>query len=59
MGFQIKPYLRYVRTWRNIADGPSRGAGLGYLDQTVPVLPKPEKGDWRELPDAFYLKTAG
>ena len=59
LGLQIKPYLRYVRTWRNIADGPSRGAGLGYLDQQAPVLPKPEKGDWRELPDAFYLKTAG
>ena len=59
LGLQIKPYLRYVRTWRNIADGPSRGAGLGYLDQSAPVPPKPEKGDWRDLPDAFYLKTAG
>jgi len=64
LGFQIKPYLRYVRTWRNIADGPSRGAGLGYLDQSAQGLPQkekqpPGKGDWRELPDDFYLKTAG
>ena len=62
LGTRIKPYLRYVRTHRNNADGPSRGAGLGYLDQSKAVVPKDEKldtGRWDELPDTFYLKTSG
>jgi hypothetical protein len=37
-----KTYWRYVRTWRNVADGPSRGFGLG---------PAPHNG---ELPGIFH-----
>jgi hypothetical protein len=62
LGTRIKPYLRYVRTHRNNADGPSRGAGLGYLDQSKAVVSEEKSGDtgrWDELPDAFYLKTSG
>ena len=59
LAFGIKTYLRYVRTHRNVADGPSRGQPLGYAAGPPPVLPERSGGAWNMLPDVFYLKTAG
>ena len=58
IGTGIKFYYRYVRTHRNVADGPSRQQPLGYAGQT-PVVPDSHTGAWSELPDVFYIKTKG
>ena len=49
-----KFYWRYIRTHRNHADGPSRGAPLG-------VAPKSQDDMAQDLqlPDIFYQKTSG
>ena len=59
---QIKLYLRYVRSERNVSDGPSRGESLGYAGGTkhpAKEPPKTETGSvepqWDHLPTAFQL----
>ena len=49
-----KFYWRYIRTHRNHADGPSRGAPIG-------VAPKDQEkmGKEMDLPEVFYQMTRG
>ena len=56
LGMGIRFYWRYVRTHRNVADGPSRGQALGYAG-TLPDLP--QNASSPDLAQVFYLKTQG
>ena len=58
LGMGIKVYWRYIRTHRNVSDGPSRQKPLGYAGE-APVLPEAGEGAWNQLPKVFYLKTRG
>ena len=59
VGIGVRAYWRYVRTHRNVADGPSRGQALGNAG-TVPILAEPVGCEaWNVLPSVFYLKTRG
>ena len=62
LGMGLKLYWRYIRTHRNVADGPSRQKPLGYAGEAPVVIPEEESGTksaWNQLPRAFYLKTKG
>ena len=53
LGCNMKLYWRYMRTWRNHADGPSRGYPIG----VAPKISKEEEQDssaLKHLPEIFY-----
>jgi hypothetical protein len=53
LAHKVKFYMRYIRTHRNPADGPSRGKPIGYGSDP----PVATTGLWSVLPD-FYRKVA-
>eukprot|EP00974_Lingulodinium_polyedra_P097563 9457338-Lingulodinium_polyedra.AAC.1 len=54
---RLRLHWRYVRTFRNHADAPSRGRPFGALPQTDAVPERLPAG--AELPEFFYKKTRG
>ena len=50
----VRFYWRYVRTWRNVADGPSRGYGLGVAPKAAPI-----EARWDDMPQEFAKRAHG
>ena len=57
-GCNIRMYWRYIRTWRNHSDGPSRGYPLGVAPKGESTSGGPTSGVLKGLPDFFY-RTSG
>ena len=57
LGYRWKLHWRYVRTWRNHADAPSRGKPFGAMPLKDPREERLPYG--AELPDFFYKLTKG
>ena len=57
LAHRVRLHWRYVRTWRNHADAPSRGLPFG----TLPVrdLQEERLPAGAELPEFFYQRTRG
>ena len=53
LGLGLRFYWRYVRTHRNVADGPSRGYGLGVAPKEPAVLAVLEEGQDDSMPEEF------
>ena len=53
LGLGIRFYWLYVRTDRNVADGPSRGFGLGVAPKEGPPLPQELLAAEEEMPEEF------
>ena len=56
LAFLVKPYLRWVPTKRNFADGPSRGFPVGVAPSSIPQrVRRPEMMEQitEEMPEHF------